>query len=242
VGIGTTTQTSPLAVNGEVFATFFTTASTTATSTFAGSVNIGGGNLFYNASTTVTSISSLELGNLAFDADAGIISWVNLPVTTASATGTVQSYSAQIGDISILTVYGEADGQTSITNARVGIGTTTPTATLSVVGSGTSTPFSVASSTGASLFSILANGNIGIGTSTPSQLLSVAGGLRLTGGFFDGANASGTLGMVLQTTGTSTQWVATSSLGITGGAGVTRIIRILYTMVISDNPWHIDSL
>lgn len=59
-------------------------------------------------------------------------------------------------------------------------------------------------------------GKIGVGTSSPSQTLSVAGGMRLTGALFDANNASGTLGMILQTTGTGTQWVATSSLGISG--------------------------
>lgn len=39
--------------------------------------------------------------------------------------------------------------------------------------------------------------------------------MRLTGGLFDANNASGTIGMLLQTTGTGTQWVATSTLGIT---------------------------
>ncbi len=64
----------------------------------------------------------------------------------------------------------------------------------------------------------LASGNVGIGTSTPASKLSIAGDIRLTGAFRDGANASGTLGMILQTTGTSTRWVATSTLGIGGGA------------------------
>jgi len=66
--------------------------------------------------------------------------------------------------------------------------------------------------------SIFDNGNIGIGTSTPTQILTVAGNQYLTGAFFDGSYASGTAGMILQTTGTSTRWVATSTLGLTGGS------------------------
>lgn len=61
-------------------------------------------------------------------------------------------------------------------------------------------------------------GTVGIGTTTPSQKLTVAGGFHLTGGMYDRTASPGTNGMVLQTTGTGVQWVATSSLGITGTA------------------------
>ncbi|MES2668197.1 MAG: tail fiber domain-containing protein, partial [Patescibacteria group bacterium] len=41
--------------------------------------------------------------------------------------------------------------------------------------------------------------------------------LSVTGQFFDSSSSAGTNGMVLQTTGTGTQWVATSTLGLGGG-------------------------
>jgi parallel beta-helix repeat protein len=66
------------------------------------------------------------------------------------------------------------------------------------------------------MFTVANGGNVGIGTSTPYAKLTVAGGLGLTGAFLDSTSATGTLGMVLQSTGTSTRWVATSTLGISG--------------------------
>jgi hypothetical protein len=109
-------------------------------------------------------------------------------------------------------------------NIVAGVGATSSTVTFNVASTtanGSSIIFNVATSSAANLFSVLANGNVGIGTTTAAQKLSVVGNFALTGALFDGANASGTLGMVLQSTGTSTQWVATSSLGITGGAALT---------------------
>lgn len=58
------------------------------------------------------------------------------------------------------------------------------------------------------------NNRLGIGTTTPTQTLTVVGNQRLTGAFFDSSNASGTAGMVLRSTGTGTQWVGTSTLGL----------------------------
>jgi hypothetical protein len=56
-------------------------------------------------------------------------------------------------------------------------------------------------------------GNVGIGTSTPGSKLTIAGDIFATGAFRDSTNASGTSGMVLQSTGAGTAWVATSTLG-----------------------------
>src|SRR3989344_3691106 len=65
------------------------------------------------------------------------------------------------------------------------------------------------------------SGNVGIGTTTPTSKLTVAGDLYVTGAFRDSTNSAGTAGMVLQTTGAGTEWVATSTLGITGGPSFT---------------------
>ncbi len=108
-------------------------------------------------------------------------------------------------------------------NGQFGIGTITPQTLLQVQASSSysSDLFDVSTSTGQSYLHITSGGNVGIATTTPSQKLVVAGNEQLTGALFDSTNASGTPGMLLETTGSGTQWVATSTLGITGGAGVT---------------------
>ncbi|MEI6627556.1 MAG: hypothetical protein WCL61_03090, partial [bacterium] len=78
--------------------------------------------------------------------------------------------------------------------------------------------FLAASTSFAKLTGANFSGNVGIGTTTSLQLLTVAGNQYLTGAFFDGTYASGTAGMILQSTGTSTRWVGTSTLGLSGGS------------------------
>ncbi|HET8581136.1 MAG TPA: immunoglobulin-like domain-containing protein [Candidatus Paceibacterota bacterium] len=74
------------------------------------------------------------------------------------------------------------------------------------------------------------SGNLGIGTTTPTQKLTVAGNLRLTGALYDSTNSAGTNGMILKSTGTGFQWVATSTLGISGGGGSSTFLGL------SDTP------
>ncbi len=156
-------------------ADYFTAASTTATSTFNGNVVIGSGSFAYDASSTQTTISNLAIGNLAFDQDAGQVSWVDLPISGATATGTIMSYTSQLGGNNMLTVYGEHDGQGGIQNPRFGFGTTTPTSYFHIAATGTNPFFTVGTSTNQGLFTILSNGYVGLGTSTPSSNLYIQG-------------------------------------------------------------------
>jgi hypothetical protein len=62
----------------------------------------------------------------------------------------------------------------------VGIGTTSPVSTFSVVGGSGMAPFMVASSSGTQLLTLTQAGNFGIGTTSPVTTLSVNGNIALT--------------------------------------------------------------
>lgn len=115
-------------------------------------------------------------------------------------------------------------------SGALGVGTTTPSSSmLAIKGSASKTNiFEIASSTNANILVVTGTGKVGIGTSSPFAQLSVAGDIALTGGLYDSGASLGSNGMVLLSTGTGVDWVATSSLGITGGAGASDSLQTAY--------------
>jgi hypothetical protein len=70
----------------------------------------------------------------------------------------------------------------------------------------------------------LSTSSVGIGTTGPTQLLHVDGNVRITGAFYDGNNAAGTSGQILSSTGTATDWVSKSDLGLVDGSGTANFV------------------
>ncbi|MBP9697665.1 MAG: hypothetical protein KBD65_00510 [Candidatus Moranbacteria bacterium] len=106
---------------------------------------LGSGDEFVIDASGVTTIANLNLGATSFDENAGIVSWMDMPVTSSAAVDVIQSYSALIDGNSLLTVYAESDGADGIQDKRIqigegGAGSTGPTLLALDVKSDTSDP------------------------------------------------------------------------------------------------------
>jgi len=113
----------------------FNTIGPRATTTLNSGFVIDGGAFQYDSSSKITSIDSINTGPMAFETDAGVVSWMDLPTATTTAS-LANSYSAQIGGTPVLTIYATTTTSGTITKGFVGIGSTTPSgkAYLSVGG------------------------------------------------------------------------------------------------------------
>lgn len=174
VGIGTTSPYARLAVAGQTVSAYFTATTTTAST-------------FPYASSTASTFTT------------GYSSKIYAPIITAADSGNTNLNLRSNGNGSI--IFASGDGNTEMgrflgSNNSFGVGTSSPSAKLSITSSGTGTgrAFVVANSSNAEKFTILDNGNVGIGSTSPFAKLSVVGGGQVIyGGSIDLATTTPTI-------------------------------------------------
>ncbi len=212
-----------------------------ATTTIKGNLNIAG--FLYQtgtASSTFTNGINLKAGCFSVGGVCvGGGGGGSGTVGASTAIGQIPYYAAvgtTLTATSTLTVH---------TNSYVGIGTTTPNWNLQVNGTRPSLALSdysasanlkhwLFSSMGGDLYigtssdafatstisalTVNSIGYLGIGTTSPSQQLSVNGSLYVSGGLYNDLTGAGSNFQILQSTGSATKWISTSTL-FTAGVG-----------------------
>jgi len=87
-----------------------------------------------NSNNEIVVGGNLNIGSLVFASDSGLISAMDMPVSSVSSVGSPQGYVFKMDGDNIMSVYSESDGVGGVQNKRIGIGTISPTATLDVNG------------------------------------------------------------------------------------------------------------
>ena len=170
---------------------------------------------------------------------------VNFTVSSLLSSGISSYINGTVNTIPMFTSTSIIGDSIITQNAsKIGIDVTVPSYKLSVQGDislvgggenyGILSPIAqgmqIAVGDGASVSSPLAtfegiNQRVGIGTNTPSQKLHVNGSARVTGGYYDSSNSSGTTGQVLSSNGSSTSWIDGSAIpGTLSGSGIANSI------------------
>ena len=197
VGIGLTNPSTPFQMLNNSWISARNAAGTGAVNMFK-----------INANDQIEVGAPLNIGSFEFSPDSGLVTFVDMPVSSASSLGAAQGYVFKVDGDNIMTIYSEANGVGGVQNKRVGIGLINPLGLLHV--SGTE--------------NILFNttGNVGIGLTNPSYKLDVSGGdINVSGVFRKG----GTAGISDSAAGVPT------SLTVSGGI-VTAVTKTVGLSVI----------
>ncbi len=200
VVIGTTTAAAKLDIWGSAGSTDILGISSS-TGTRLLTLN-SAGNLGLSTSSYLTWGSTLGESGYGFRDSAGTIQFKNSGGSWSD-----------LGSGGAFTVLGS---DAYFTNGRISIGTTSTSSLLTVQASSTENIFSLLTSGGTNIFTVAGETT---STSTLATNLAITGNFSLSGSLYDSTSSAGTSGMVLQSTGSGTEWVATSSLGITSSGG-----------------------
>ncbi len=142
----------------------------------AGGISVGG-NANIGGNTAISGSLSAGTSTLSSLTVSGP---VTLSGSTTIAGLTVTSFNPNLtqGSVPFQGASGLAQDNSNFfydsTNHRLGIGTSTPSARLSVTGSPAVDPFDISSTSGASLLHVTQAGNLGIGVTNPTGTLSIA--------------------------------------------------------------------
>lgn len=189
VGIGTTTL-SKLAVRGAAGSTedVLTVASSSNTRLFR--ILPSGAGIVADTLTWSSNLNSLGNNSITFPANNTASILVNssgpsaaFALTCGSNAASTCTYRGINGHrFQTINTAGTVETMRITGSSTVGIGTTTPVATLTVVGTSSAPTvplLAVASSTNAHFMTVLPNGNVGIGTTSPARTFSVFGSTTL---------------------------------------------------------------
>ncbi|HSR89410.1 MAG TPA: hypothetical protein VLK22_03410 [Candidatus Udaeobacter sp.] len=218
VGINSSSPIASLGIQDTLGVNPFTiSSSTSAVSVFT---VLSSGNVGINISSPTATLqvrrATSSLGDAIklykdSDADQSWLSWAQGAESSASwrlgYTGTPYDLRLNVGSAGSL----GAEVMRWAINGRVGLNTTSPIASLSVLASttnGGSPILEIASSSGASFLRVLANGNIGINSSTPSTRLAVQG----TSYFSQTSTFGGNISNIIDSNTVISQ-IATTSIG-----------------------------
>ncbi len=225
-GIGTTSPFSTLSVTGNAYIagnlTATGTLAITSSATFAGGtivLNADGSASFANGGVVLNTDGTIQGSNL----DLGDVGSMITAAGAQFAYGTdptTLDYGIKLLDTGAIYVsnqieFNESAGYTYIRASGSSVSNTD----ILTLGTGHGGLNISDGDLNTEYFSVLGSGKsnpgfIGIGTTTPWKKLSISGDMVLTGGLFDSLSSAGSNGMVLQSTGSATRWVATSTLGL----------------------------